>query len=104
MPTILVPSSQSPSGGNELIGRGVIMIDPLDPITGLRSGNLRHIGNISKLEIDDKIERKEKYESMDPQSLLYATAIVRQTVTIKITGDEITADNVAAALNGTVSR
>jgi hypothetical protein len=104
MPTILVPSGQSPSGANELIGRGVVMFDPLDPITGLRSGVLRHIGNISKLEISDKVEVKEKYESMDPQGLLYARAVVRQTVTLKITGDEITADNFAAAINGVVTQ
>ncbi len=104
MPAILVPFSQSPSGGNEMIGRGVIMFDPLDPITGLRSGALRHLGNIEKLEISDKVEVKEKYESMDPEGLLYARAVVRQTVILKITGDEMTADNFAAAINGVVTR
>lgn len=102
--TIVVPYSQSPSGANEHIGRGIILFDPLDPITGLRSGALRHLGNCEKVELSDKVEVKDKYESMDPQGNLYARAAVRQTVTLKITGDEITADNFAAAINGTVTR
>lgn len=101
MPTITGPYSLSPDGANELIGRGIVLIDPLDPVTGLRTG-ARHVGNVEKLEIDDKVEVKEKYESMDPAGLLYARAVTRQTVTIKLTGDEITLDNVAAAFNGTV--
>jgi hypothetical protein len=103
MPSIIVTPSLSPSGANEMIGRGVVMVDPLDPVTLLRSMSLRHVGNVEKLEIDDKVEVKEKYESMDPNGLLYARAVTRQTVTLKLTGDEITADNVAAAFNGVLS-
>lgn len=99
MSTINGPYSQAPDPANELLGRGKLFIDKFDA-NGNRTGQ-QDFGNCSVYEVEDKVETKEKYEQMDPESSLYARAVTRQTVTIKITGDEITLDNIATALNGT---
>lgn len=102
MPAITGPYSVAPDPANEYIGRGKLFIDRFDS-SGNRTGQ-QDVGNVTSFEVEDKAEVKEKYESMDPESLLYARATIRQTVTLKITGDELTLDNIARALNGKVEQ
>jgi hypothetical protein len=99
MPAITGPYSQAPNPANEYLGRGKLFLDVFDAL-GNRTGQ-QDVGNISTFDVEDKVEVKQKYESMDPQSLLYARAVTRQTVTLKITGDEYTLDNLARVLNAT---
>lgn len=100
MTAVTGPYSIAPDPANPLIGRGKIYLDRLDS-SGNRTG-LLDLGNCSLFEVEDKVEKKEKYESMDAASNLYAIAVTRQTFTIKITGDEVTLDNICNALNGSV--
>jgi hypothetical protein len=100
MATITGPLSVAPDPANEMLGRGKLFIDKFDA-SGNRTGQ-QDLGNCSVYEVENKVEVKEKYEQMDPASSLYARAVTRQTVTLKITGDEITLDNIATALNGTL--
>jgi hypothetical protein len=102
MPTIIGPYSVAPDPANELLGRGKLFIDKWD--TGGNRTGQQDFGNCSVYEVEDKVEVKEKYEQMDPEGSLYARAVTRQTVTLKITGDEITLDNIATALNGTIEQ
>lgn len=102
MTAITGPYDQAPNPANEYIGRGKLFIDRFDA-NGNRTGQ-QDVGNVTVLEVEDKVETKEKYESMDPASNLYARAVVRQTVSLKITGDEFTLDNIARVLNGTVEQ
>ncbi|MBS0364905.1 MAG: hypothetical protein JSR67_03665 [Proteobacteria bacterium] len=96
------PYSQAPSAGNLMVGRGAVLIDRFDS-SGNHTG-LQHVGNVTALEVSDKAEVKEKYESIDHASNLYARAVIHQAYTIKLTGDEFTLDNLARALNGVVEQ
>ncbi len=98
-----MPAFASPDNRNLLLGRGKVFIDKFDPVTGLPTGTLSDMGNCSEFQVSIKAEIKEKYTSQDPTGNLLARATTRQTVTIKITADEFTAQNIASALNGTVN-
>lgn len=101
MPT--APYATAPSGQNELLGRGKLYFDRFVTNTLTRTGEL-DIGNCTEFSIEPSTEVKEKYESMDPQSLLYARAITRQGCKIKITGDEFALDTLASVLMGDVAQ
>lgn len=100
MTAIVGPYNQAPNPANVLLGRGRVLLDNLDAL-GNRTG-MQDLGNCTAVQTENKVEIKEKYESMDPASSLYARGVTRQTVSIKITGDEFTLDNVARAMLGTV--
>jgi len=100
MTAIVGPYNQAPNPANVILGRGMLYIDNFDA-AGLRTGQ-QAVGNVTAFDVENKVEIKEKYESMDPASSLYARGVTRQTVTLKITGDEFTIDNLARALLGTV--
>lgn len=101
MTTIVGPYTQAPNPANVILGRGMLYIDNFDA-SGNRTGQ-QAIGNVTAFDVENKVEIKEKYESMDPASSLYARGVTRETVTIKITGDEFTLDNLARAVLGTVT-
>lgn len=98
MPT---PQAIAPSGGNLLLGRGKIYMAILTLTNGVyvRGGEF-DIGNCTEFVIEPSAEVKEKYESMDPASSLYARAVTRETFKVKITGDEFTLFNLANVLMG----
>lgn len=100
MTAITGPYNQAPNPANVSLGRGKLYIDMFDA-SGNRTGQ-QDIGNVTVFDTEDKVEVKEKYESMDPSSALYSRGVTRQTVTLKITGDEYTLDNLARALSGSV--
>jgi hypothetical protein len=101
MTAIVGPYNTAPNAANVLLGRGMLYIDNFDA-NGNRTGQ-QAVGNVTTLETENKVEIKEKYESMDPASSLYARGVTRQTVTLKITGDEFTLDNLARALLGSIT-
>jgi hypothetical protein len=101
MPSVTGPYTQAPNPASVLLGRGMVFIDNFDA-NGNRTGQ-QAIGNVTTFDLENKVEIKEKYESMDPASSLYARGVTRQTVSLKITGDEYTLDNLARALLGTVT-
>jgi hypothetical protein len=100
MTAIVGPYTQAPNPANVILGRGMLFIDNFDA-NGLRTGQ-QAVGNVTAFDTENKVEIKEKYESMDPASSLYARGVTRQTVSLKITGDEFTLDNLARALLGKV--
>jgi hypothetical protein len=98
MTTIAGPYSTAPNAGNLLLGRGTLFIDNFDA-SGNRTGQ-QAIGNVTTFDIENKVEIKEKYESMDQASSLYGRGVTRETVSLKITGDEFTIDNLSRVLLG----
>jgi hypothetical protein len=100
MTAIVGPYNTAPNPANVMLGRGMLYLDNFDA-NGNRTGQ-QAIGNVTTFDTENKVEIKEKYESMDPASSLYARAVTRQTVMLKITGDEFTLDNLARALLGKV--
>jgi hypothetical protein len=101
MPTVTGPYTQAPNPASVLLGRGMVYLDNFDA-NGNRTGQ-QAVGNVTAFDVENKTDIKEKYESMDPASSLYARAVIRETVHLKITGDEFTLDNIARALLGTVT-
>jgi hypothetical protein len=98
-----MPAFASPDPRNLLVGRGKLFLDIFDPITGLPTGSLTDLGNITLMELSDKTEIKERYSSQDPAGFLLARVVTRQTFSIKVTGDEFSMYNLAAALNGVIA-
>jgi hypothetical protein len=101
MPTVTGPYTTAPNPAAVILGRGMLFIDNFDA-NGNRTGQ-QAVGNVTTFDTENKVEVKEKYESMDPASSLYARGVVRETVTLKITGDEFTLDNLQRALLGTIA-
>lgn len=95
------PLAIAPNGANVLLGRGKIYGDRLSLVNGIyvRTGEF-DLGNCTAFEITPKATVKEKFESMDPASSLYARGVTQQTHSIKITGDEYSLYNLANALMG----
>lgn len=95
------PLAMAPNPNNVMLGRGKIYGDRLQLVNGVlvRTGEF-DLGNCTGLELTPKADVKEKYESMDPSSALYARAVTRQTHSLKITGDEYSLFNLANALMG----
>ena len=96
MTAIVGPYNTAPNPANVMLGRGMLYLDNFDA-AGNRTGQ-QAIGNVTTFDTENKVEVKEKYESMDPASSLYQRAVTRQTVMLKITGDEYTLDNLARAV------
>ena len=101
MTAIVGPNKIAPDPANVILGRGMLFIDNFDA-NGLRTGQ-QAVGNVTAFGTELKVEVKEKYESMDRASSLYARGVTRETVQLKLTGDEFSIDNLARALNGTIT-
>lgn len=98
------PLATAPNPSNEYIGRGHVYIKPLTLVNGIYTGDAEFdLGNSTVFALTPKVTTKEKYESLDAQSNLYARAVTQQTHSVKITGDEMALRNLAAATNGTVA-
>jgi hypothetical protein len=84
-----------------MLGRGKIFGDRLSLVSGvyIKTGEF-DLGNCTALQISPKATTKEKFESMDQASSLYARAVIQQTHTIKITGDEYSLFNLMNTLMG----
>lgn len=95
------PLATAPNPANMLLGRGKIFADRLSLVNGVwtRTGEI-DLGNCTEFSITPKAEVKEKFESMDANSLLYGRAALRQTQMVKIQGDEYSLFNLAAVLMG----
>lgn len=97
MPTPALATAPNPS--NLLLGRGKLYFDRFLTNTLTRTGEL-DLGNVTQFEITPTVQVKDKYESMDPASLLYQRGVTRQDVKLKIQGDEFALANLAAVLLG----
>lgn len=96
------PFAMSPNPTNLMLGKGKVYMDRLKLVNGsyAKTGEF-DAGNCTAFGITPKAETKEKYESMDHLASLYGRAVTQSSTTIKITGDEFSLFNVAAAIMGT---
>ena len=99
MPAVTGPYVIAPNPGLCMLGRGILLFDPFQQNTNTRTG-MMDLGNCTTFEVEPKTEIKEKYESRDPASSLYARGVTRETFTLKITGDEYGIDNLIRVLLG----
>lgn len=79
-----------------MLGKGSILFDRSDPITGLPQG-LIHLGNCTKFELDLKDDIAELYQSINKNVTLIATAVKKRQPKITITGTDFSADHIALA-------
>ena len=93
--------SLAPSPNNLLLGHGVLYFDQFDS-SGVKTGEL-DLGNCTAFSITPSVETKEKRSSRTAQSGLLQRAVVSQNYSLKITGDEFSAENLALTLLGSVS-
>lgn len=95
------PQAIAPNPSNEYIGRGKIYLKPLTLVNGIYVGDAEFdLGNNTVFALTPKITTKEKYESIDAASNLYARAVTQQQHSVKLTGDEYALRNLAQAVNG----
>lgn len=79
-----------------MLGKGSILLDRFDPVTGLPTG-FQHLGNCTKFEIDLKDDIAELYQSLNKNVTLIATAVKKRQPKISITGTDFSSDHVAIA-------
>lgn len=87
------------NGDNVLLGRGKLYFDRFAAGTSTRQGE-RFLGNCPSFEITPTSEDIKKYSSADAAAQLIASDVLRNTLALRIGGDEFTPDNLAMALFG----
>lgn len=80
-----------------MLGKGSILIDRFDPVTGLPTGLFIHLGNCTKFELDLKDDIAELYQSLNKNVTLIATAVKKRQPKISITGTDFSSDHIALA-------
>lgn len=89
---------ESPNAGNFLLGNGEIYFAEVDA-DGVNQGE-RHVGNCTQFAISTDANFLDKYSRMSSNRGLLKRRATRKTVTVAITGDEMTSANLAVLLLG----
>jgi hypothetical protein len=89
MPGIKYPVPHVP-----MLGKGSILFDIFDPVTGLPTG-LQHLGNCTKFELDMKDDIKELYQSLNKNVTLIATAVAKRQPKVALTGTDFSSNHMA---------
>lgn len=79
-----------------MLGKGSILLDRFDPVTGLPTG-FQHLGNCTKFELDLKDDLAELYQSLNKNVTLIATAVKKRQPKISITGTDFSSDHMVLA-------
>lgn len=90
-------SNFTPSSDNLLLGSGALYFDRFE--NGQKTGEI-HFGNVTAFSISTSDEVKEKYQSMDKTRGLYKAVTTKRNITLKVTGDEFSPDNIALNVMG----
>lgn len=90
----------TPDGNNILVGSGVVYFNRRN-LDNTFAG-FRHLGNVSKLEVNPAITTIEKKSSMDAARATIQRAITETKAEVNLTLDEFDPNNVAIALLGDV--
>ena len=85
------------NGDNLLLGRGAVYFDRF--VGGVSTGE-RHLGNVTKFEISTEDETVEKYSSVEASSPLLKKVLIRRNVSLALTLDEFSKENLALVLMG----
>jgi hypothetical protein len=95
-----MPPFNTPNAENLLLGKGQVLFDRFDPVTGLSTG-YKHLGNVEKFEITTNDDIVEKRSSMTAAAPMLKRVNRARTVGIAMTLSEFHPDNLALALMGT---
>lgn len=88
-----MPGIQYPLAHVPMLGKGSILFDRFDASGGLTG--YMPFGNCTKLELVDKDERAELFQSLNKSASLIANALKKRTMTLAITGTDFRADMMA---------
>jgi hypothetical protein len=88
-----MPGIQYPNAHVPMLGKGSILFDRFDASGGLTG--YTPFGNCTKLELVDKDERAELFQSLNKSASLIANALKKRTLTLAITGTDFRADMMA---------
>ena len=80
-------------------GQGDVLMAKLDPVTG-RPGAFRHVSNVTDLELEFKVEKVSKTESMSGQRLKSLELVKSKEVSYKATLESFSQENLKMALFG----
>src|SRR5258708_3984657 len=89
-----MPGLKYPIPHVPMLGKGSILLDIFDLVTGLPTG-LRHLGNCTKFDLDVKDDLAELYQSLNKNVTLVATAVKKRVPKISITGTDFSSDHMA---------
>jgi len=89
----------APNAENLLLGRGKLYFDRFDA-NGNPTGE-QDLGNCTAVESDIQDEKREKFSSQVSTTVKLKSVTVQRTVTINITADEYSLENVALKVMGT---
>lgn len=93
-----MPPQTAPSSENLIMGAGSVYFDRFDA-AGVATG-LKHLGNVSTLELTTEDDPVDKYSSMTAGRPLYKRVNRRRTITLRLTGDEFHPENMALGTMG----
>jgi len=88
-------------GANILLGKGKLYFERFTAAGAVATGGYRFLGNVLGFGLTMSDETKEVYSSAEAGAPLLKQALIRRTVELAVTMDEVTADNVALGLMGT---
>lgn len=91
----------APSNRNLYLGAGIVLIDLW--VSGAKTGNWRHLGNVSKLEATPSQETVEMLSDMDGARGVYDTAVISSKCEVSMDLREFTPESLAIALGGSVT-
>lgn len=89
----------APSSDNLLLGKGELFFARK---VGGALGGYRHMGNVETFELTTADEVLEKYSSMSAAAALYKRVTRRRDVTLRVTADEFTPENLSLMMMGDV--
>lgn len=89
----------APNAENLLLGRGKLYFDRFDA-NGGPTGE-QALGNCTAVESDIQDEKREKFSSQVAESVKLKSVTVQRTVTVNITADEYSLENIALKVMGT---
>jgi len=88
---------QSPSTKNLLIGKGVCLLKPEG------ASSFYPVGNVPSLDITPTVEKLEHFSSMEGTKTKDEVIVLSKSGTIKMTMEEVTANNIALLMLGDVT-
>lgn len=87
---------QYPVAHDPMFGKGSVLLDRFDPVTGLPTG-LVHLGNVRKFEIETKDDKAELFQYINATPSKIASAVKKREVKLVVEGTDFSADHVAIA-------
>ena len=91
-----MPGLKYPIPNVPMLGKGSVLLDRFDPVTGLSTG-FQHLGNCSVFELEDKPDKAKLFSGMNSTVSLIASALKKREPSITIKGTDFNSNHMAIA-------